>query len=212
MPGTAATPDVPPGRVLAAAYDIAVRHAAAAPIESRDLAGLTPGEHALWTVREVRAAADSCAAVLPAWSATSRLNLGAAGLGFDAAGHALVRNDDPWQALQEAMARYTTTGFEAAAASAMVPRSATDLLATHREITLRFGHPYAAVAVTTDSGGPWHGLPVFSAWVSEPESPTADDWPGGCHEHRVPAEFVGGFRRGRGVVQLPAGLPVPACP
>ena len=90
----AAMPDVPPGRVLAAAYDIAVRHATAAPIESRDLAGLTPGEHALWTVREVRAAADSCAAVLPAWSATSRLDLSAPGLGFDAAGHALVRNDD----------------------------------------------------------------------------------------------------------------------
>lgn len=175
----AAMPDVPPGRVLAAAYDIAVRHATAAPIESRDLAGLTPGEHALWTVREVRAAADSCAAVLPAWSATSRLDLSAPGLGFDAAGHALVRNDDAWQALQEAMARYTTTGFEAAAASALLPRSVTHHPATHREVTLRFGHPYATVAVTTNSGGPWHGLPVFSAWVSEPESPAADDGPGG---------------------------------
>jgi hypothetical protein len=43
---------------------------------------------------------------------------------------------------------------------------------------LRFGHPYAVVAVTLDHGRdtagqsvprPWHGIPVFSAWVSEPE-------------------------------------------
>ena len=46
-----------------------------------------------------------------------------------------------------------------------------------REATLRFGHPYAVVAVASDDLGvpprdrvssPWHGLPVFSAWVSEP--------------------------------------------
>jgi hypothetical protein len=46
---------------------------------------------------------------------------------------------------------------------------------------LRFGHPYAVVAVTTateetaSSGNPWHGLPVFSAWVSEPEDATDND-------------------------------------
>jgi hypothetical protein len=174
----AAMPNVPSGRVLAAAYDIGVRHAVGAPIDTRDIADLTPGEHALWTVREVMAAADSCAAVLPAWSATSKLDLSAPGLGFDAAKRALVRNDDPWQAQQKAMARYTRTGFEAAAISALAVTAAARLPATHLEVTLRFGHPYAAVAVTTDSGGPWHGLPVFSAWVSKPESATADDGPG----------------------------------
>jgi hypothetical protein len=171
----AAAADVPPGRVLAAAYDIAVRHATSAPIDTRDLAGLSPGEHALWTVREVTATADSWSAVLPAWSATSDLDLTAPGLGFDAAKHALVRNDDPWQARQAAMARYSRTGFEAAAVTAVAVLSAARLPAMHREVTLRFGHPYAAVAVTTSDDGLWHGLPVFAAWVSEPEDATADE-------------------------------------
>jgi hypothetical protein len=46
---------------------------------------------------------------------------------------------------------------------------------------LRFGHPYAVVAVATDEragdggAGPWHGVPVFSAWVADPEElPEAD--------------------------------------
>jgi hypothetical protein len=38
-----------------------------------------------------------------------------------------------------------------------------------RVAELRFGHPYAAVAVTSDpSGGSWQGVPVFSAWITEP--------------------------------------------
>jgi hypothetical protein len=46
-----------------------------------------------------------------------------------------------------------------------------------REATLRFGHPHAVVAVTHDERrgpsstrvpSPWHGLPVFSAWVTQP--------------------------------------------
>jgi hypothetical protein len=50
-----------------------------------------------------------------------------------------------------------------------------------RTAVLRFGQPYAVVAVTTDPdrrGGlpvssPWRGLPVFSAWITQPED--ADD-------------------------------------
>ena len=49
---------------------------------------------------------------------------------------------------------------------------------------MRFGHPFAVVAVASDDLGvpprdrvanPWHGLPVLSAWVSEPAEaePTA---------------------------------------
>jgi hypothetical protein len=46
-----------------------------------------------------------------------------------------------------------------------------------RDAELRFAHPYAVVAVagqTSGTGnatkpGPWHGVPVFSAWVSEPD-------------------------------------------
>jgi hypothetical protein len=78
------------------------------------------------------------------------------------------------------MARYTRVGFEAAAVSAMLmvtglpPEPRDGVL---RVAELRFGHPYAVVAVATQEGyvagdfrtGPWHGLPVFSAWVAEPD-------------------------------------------
>ena len=48
-----------------------------------------------------------------------------------------------------------------------------------RVADLRFGHPYAVVAVATDdrsraligalqTNGPWHGVPVFSGWVATP--------------------------------------------
>jgi hypothetical protein len=184
----AAMPDVPSGRVLAAAYDLGCRHAIGDRIEARDLGSLPPGEHALWSVREMMAAADSVAAVLPAWSASSDHNLAAPGLGFGAAKHALVRNDDRWLAGQIAMARYSRTGFEAAAVSALAVPTAMRLPARHRDVVLRFGHPYAVVAVATATAGrattgtasdgrPWHGLPVFSAWVSEPEDATDDGSP-----------------------------------
>ncbi len=178
----AAMPDVQASVVLAAAYEIGCAHAAGLPIERRGLASLPVGESPLWLVREVTAAADSCTAVLPAWSARSRHDLGAPGLGFEAARNALVRRDDPWEAGQVAMARYSRTGFEAAAVSGFAVATAARLPSQHREVTLRFGHPYAAVALTTDASGragPWHGLPVFSAWVSEPEDAAQDSAPDG---------------------------------
>jgi hypothetical protein len=177
----AAMPNVPFDRVLAAAYDLATRHAIGSRIDARDLASLPLGEHPLWSVREITAAADRVTAVLPAWSAHSDHDLSGPGLGFGAAKHALVRNDDPWQAGQVAMARYSRTGFEAAAISALAVMAAARLPARRREVVLRFGHAYAVVAVTStatgtaNDAGPWHGLPVFSAWVSEPEDATDDD-------------------------------------
>jgi hypothetical protein len=52
-----------------------------------------------------------------------------------------------------------------------------------RVATLRFGHPFAVVAVTVDDvprrqDGPhtaWHGLPVFSAWITEPGEAEYDE-------------------------------------
>jgi len=178
----AAMPDVAADRVLAAAHELGCRHAAGLPIDRRDLAAVPLGETPLWLVREVMAAADSSAAVMPAWSATSDHDLTAPGLGFDAAKRALVHNDDPWQARQAAMARYSRTGFEAAAVSAIAVALGVRLPARHREVTLRFGHPYAVVAFTMSTGGLaslWNGLPVFSAWVSEPEDATDGTGPDG---------------------------------
>jgi hypothetical protein len=177
----AGLPDVPPGQVLAAAYDLGCRHAAGAHIDARDSDSLPVGEHPLWVVRDVMAPGDSCVAVLPAWSATSDHDLAAPGLGFNDAIQALVPGDDPWQARQSAMARYSRTGFEAAAVSALMVGMSARLPARHREVVLRFAHPYAVVAVTTmgADGGPaaWHGLPVFSAWITEPENATDDGSP-----------------------------------
>jgi hypothetical protein len=172
----AAMPDVAAGHVLAAAYDLADKHAAGARIQTRGSDGLPLGESPLWSVREVTATADSIAAVLPAWSASSDVDLTAPRLGFEAARNALVPSGDPWRARQAAMARYSRTGFEAAAVSAIGVALAFRVPGKHREVVLRFGHPYAVVAVTTDpaTASPWHGLPVFSAWVSEPEEATDD--------------------------------------
>ena len=43
-----------------------------------------------------------------------------------------------------------------------------------RTVVLRFGHPYAVVAVATAPDGTdhaWDGIPAFSAWVAQPEEP-----------------------------------------
>jgi hypothetical protein len=53
---------------------------------------------------------------------------------------------------------------------------------------LRFGHPFAVVAVAIDQRrdreagrrtGPWHGVPVFSAWVADPQDADEDEPAGG---------------------------------
>ena len=54
-----------------------------------------------------------------------------------------------------------------------------------RTATVRFGHPYAVVAAVSTHRRPaaprsalvWHGLPVFSAWVSEPGDAEANSNP-----------------------------------
>ena len=163
-----AQPDVPAVRVLAAAHDVGRRLAVGARVERRDVGHLPLGEGPLWVIREVLAPADSCSAVLPAWSASSRHDLSDPVFGFVAARRALIPGDDPWAAAQAAMARYTRTGFEAAAVTGIAVTAAARLPGPHREAELRFGHPYAVVALVQDPAQAWHGLPVFSAWVSEP--------------------------------------------
>jgi Serpin (serine protease inhibitor) len=178
----AADPDVPAGEVLAAAYEVAPALATGASVARRSLFDLPLGDGPLWAISERTAPVKSgaareerCTAVLPAWAARSDLDLGDPSLGFRAAAHALAPGD-PWEARQAAMARYSRTGFEAAAVSAVARAMAMRVPRTGlvRTAELRFGHPYAVVAVTLDTSGPphpgpWHGLPVFSAWVADPE-------------------------------------------
>lgn len=189
----AAAPEAPAPDVLAAAYDLAVATATRAPVRRRSLFDLPLTDGPLWTLSErpaVTTAAggreERCTAIMPAWSARSDHDLGRAELGFPVAAGALAEalglTTYDYEARQSAVARYHRVGFEAAAVSAMavlasMPMPRDGLI---REAELRFGHPYAVVAVATEerhgSGGtvrgPWHGLPVFSAWVATPENAT----------------------------------------
>ncbi|MEH1127459.1 hypothetical protein [Micromonospora sp. CPCC 206061] len=178
----AAAPDVPAAEVLAAAYEVA-----GGEVAGRSLFDLPLGEGPLWTVSErhgpVTAASgreERCSAVLPAWAARSELDLGHPDLGFPAGARAIAEllglSDYDYEARQSAVARYSRVGFEAAAVSAMftttgfvMPREG-----VVRTAELRFAHPYAVVAVAS-GGGPWNGVPVFSAWVADPSSASGSD-------------------------------------
>jgi hypothetical protein len=189
----AAAPQVAPADVMAAAHELAIAHATGQPVLRRSLFELPLGDGPAWTIREeppADGADERCDAVLPAWSANSTHDLFDPVLGFAAAAASLaVHKGDPWEAKQGAMARYSRTGFEAAAVTAMAIRLSMRLPSRSlmRIAELRFGHPYAVVAITVDQPGgrpgghtgpglepgPWHGVPVFSAWVADPEEATS---------------------------------------
>jgi hypothetical protein len=185
----AGTPAV---QVIAAAHDLAIASATRGAIDRRSLFDLPLGEGPLWTITEepVRTAApggreELHRAVLPAWSAFSRHDLNRADLGIPAAAaaakHALGIPDGWHEAEQVAMARYTRVGFEAAAISAMMAGVSMPIPqdGVRRTAELRFGHPYAVVALADRpwrdgwqpdiaEGAAWLSLPVFSGWVAEP--------------------------------------------
>ncbi len=182
-----AADDVPAGDVLAAGHVLATDVALGRPVARRSLFDLPLGDGPLWSVREEispAGAGEQCQAVLPAWEARSEHDLAGERLGFAAAAAALGKGD-PWQARQLAMARYTMIGFEAAALTAMAGRMSVRSAGMRRMGELRFGHPFAVIAVAADRSGSrrqdgnawadrWNGVPVFSAWVTEP----ADAGPG----------------------------------
>ncbi|MEU9508966.1 hypothetical protein AB0D32_22120 [Micromonospora sp. NPDC048170] len=191
----AAAPDVPAGYVLAAAHEMASAAAGTPerdlPAQRRSLFDLPLGEGPLWTLREEDTYTyapdgreERTSAVLPCWSARSQHDLTAPGLGFpDVAGVFGELLESPgldFDAAQTAMARYGRYGFEAAAVTALGSAVSVPPEGVARIAELRFGHPYAVVAVATDrpaggATGPWHGVPVFSAWVADPEElPEAD--------------------------------------
>ncbi|MEW2144671.1 hypothetical protein AB0869_17870 [Micromonospora vinacea] len=182
----AASPQVPPAEVLAVAYDLSASAAdGAQPAGSRSLFDLPLGETPLWTLSEERVRThardgrdERHSAVLPCWAARSEHDLTAPALGFRAAadmlGTAMMLRVEEFDARQTAVARFDRYGFEAAAVTGMVGLTSLPPEGVARTAELRFAHPYAVVAVATDTRadggtGPWHGLPVFSAWVAEPE-------------------------------------------
>jgi len=172
-----ADPAIAPARVHAAAHDLAGAH-------RRSLFDLPLGEGHAWTITETRVAGptpeERYRAIVPAWNASSSHSLLRGGLGFDRAADALAALCNPefgpidTTAVQTAAASYTKHGFEAAALTALsAPTSALHPpMTVRRTAQLRFNRPYAVVAIAQDPArqapGPWHGLPVFSAWVAEP--------------------------------------------
>jgi len=180
----AAQPDIPASEVIAAAHRIGMAVALGADLPRRDLADLPLGESRLWLLREETSTeSDACVALLPAWSAQSLHDLHDPALGFGLLVRSLTDGRDPWDAQQAVQARYSRTGFEAAAVTAAAVYLSARLGTRRRRVAeLRFGHPYAVVAFTLDevvSGQAgqqslWNALPVFSAWVAAPEEPTDD--------------------------------------
>ncbi|TQS40285.1 hypothetical protein [Cryptosporangium phraense] len=178
-----AAPDVPPLTVLRAAHR-------AADDDRRSLFDLPLGDGHAWTLAEepVRTTSrtgreERCEAILPAWDAESTHDLMDAGFREAAAAlfSLLAPEDDlEAEAVQTALARYTKTGFAAAAVTALGVRSLSYVEprdGVRRTATLRFGRPYAVVAVANQPGGPWDRVPVFSAWVTQPSGPTPPTHP-----------------------------------
>ncbi len=186
-----AAPEVPAADVIAAAYDLGTALADRRPVKRRSLFGLPLGDGPAWTITEepLQTTApggreEVCTAVLPAWSARSTHPLTGPALGFATVRRALDPVD-PWDARQAAMARYTRTGFEAGAVTALgiALAAVTSRPGVRRTALLRFGHPFAVAAVAADGAtdgrhpgprSPWHGLPVFSAWITSPGDATGE--------------------------------------
>ena len=133
-------------------------------------------------------------AVLPAWKCESKLDLKAsAAFGCEPALTALLAligpslEGDRTQATQSAIASFTPTGFEAAAASIFgVETGSSGRRSTHRGLERRarlyFDHPYAAIALAGGSSDFRRAraghtdsfcLPLFSAWIETPGEPLA---------------------------------------
>jgi hypothetical protein len=185
----AADPEVPPAEVLAAAHSIVTSEArVSCSVACRTLFDLPLGHGAIWTITEEEVETKATdgreevvTSVLPAWSAETTVDLDREDLGLPSAARvikqALGLTNLTYEARQTAVARYTAVGFEAAAVSALALMSSKPPTRSghRREATVRFGHPFAVIAVASNDRGvpprdrrssPWLGLPVFSAWIS----------------------------------------------
>ena len=122
--------DVPPRDVLDAAHEIAIAIANDEPLARRSLFELPIGETARWTIVEQEIASadpdarlESYRSVLPAWSATASLSLDDPALGFamaaDALEELLGERVVGREVIHSVRARYSRTGFEAAAETSM---------------------------------------------------------------------------------------------
>jgi len=197
-----AAPGVAPRAVLDAAHEIAAPGTGDSAPAACSLFELPVGTGHSWEIaeREIRThhAGERVERIsgvsLPSWRAQSELDLQRSELFGCAPALAAMRRltgprpDDRTEAAQKAVASFTRYGFEAAAVTAFALSASARLPPRHvgieRTATLRFDHPYAAVAIAVavrdpgsrrirgDSTPPaLEGLPAFDAWVHEPREP-----------------------------------------
>ena len=194
-----AAPDVARLAVLQAAHEVAAfaRQRSAPPEYS--LFELPVGAGHSWQIREHETRTvvagervQRIAGVsLPAWHVRSQLDLKKSqAFGTAPALEALrqsigPRPGDRTEAAQTTVASFTCHGFEAAAITAFAVLASLARppgeRGVERAATLRFDHPYAAIAVAGRAPFPEHapgpsftGLPLFSAWVNDPEEADGD--------------------------------------
>jgi hypothetical protein len=174
---------VDPADVLASAHDIAIAEVTGGKVPRKSLFDMPLGDGAFWTIAEEPAlgGGEHARAILPAWRAASDHDLMAEpGLGFGIVRRALLAasggsSGGLIDALQTAVGGYGQFGFEAAALGGIMIGGEWRKPLPARVATLRFAHPYAVVAVARGDirrEHPWHGMPVFAAWVAEPSEPS----------------------------------------
>jgi hypothetical protein len=203
-----AAPEVPQEKVFAAAHEVAA--GASSGVKPQFLFDLPLGEGHAWTIteREVPetypgSRTQSGSVCLPAWKAEAASIdlLSDRRFGFRAAADALIAllPPDPrgWfaYAAQATTATYDRHGFSAASVTALqifcgaaLHRRQTEV-GLHRHVEIRFGRPYAVVAVADSPSQllhqrgiarraaphPWLNVPLFSAWVTKPMEPDPTD-------------------------------------
>lgn len=143
-----------------------------------------------WDVRRVTVprpagttTTEEWTATVPAWTQQSSTTLTRAPGVEAVTGSVLTMIDlEPkWATcVQEAMATYTATGFEAAAVTAIASMAGSAPLPTEmrkmHHVSLRFDRPHAVVTVAR--GGAWEGVPLVHAWVdggSDPDVAQSDE-------------------------------------
>jgi hypothetical protein len=179
---------VDPTLVHAAAHEVSSGVAPQVSLFDLELEG-----HA-WNISEYRdpnvdALPESYYSYLVAWLADSTrvphdlIDAPGMSCALETLDHFVIPSPKPneYSAVQAATSEFTRYGFSAAAITTSaisglsMPRQGPEQL--KRRATLRFNRPYAVLAVAaSEPGSPWSSVPVFSAWVTDPqETPIEED-------------------------------------
>jgi len=167
-------PDATPAQILRAAGEVAAGTSWPVSLFGLPL-GVSPYGTLSEQTRDPGAPDQQLSALLPAWTASATIDLQHRATPVPGVGAALatllrLSAGDLPAAAQTAKARFTREGFEAAVVTAMATRVSYRRGPPARHLELRFDRPYAAVGTP-----PWNGVPVVSAWVTEPSRIPPED-------------------------------------